>query len=76
MNKYFNLLFPILQKSRKDVKQKVLKALYEMGTEGDFTRIKNKQLDNILEEICCDEDMPDFIGELYDLLAENSTQHH
>lgn len=75
MEKYYNLLFPIIQNSRKDVNKKIFKALYEMGKEGDFNRVGITPVDNILEELYNEEDMPDFIGELYYLLSENSTEH-
>lgn len=75
MEKYYNLLFPIIQNARKDVIKKILKAIYEMGKDGDFNRLGNKEIDNILEDLYNEEDMPDFIGELYYLLSENSTEH-
>ena len=75
MEKYYNLLFPIIQNARKDVKKKIFKALYEMGKEGDFDRVGIKSIDNILEELINEEDMPDFIGDLYYLLSENCTKH-
>lgn len=75
MEQYYNLLFPIIQNGRKDVNKKIFKALYEMGKEGDFTRLGIKSIDNILEDLINEEDMPDFIGDLYYLLSENSTEH-
>ena len=75
MEKYYNLLFPIIQNGRKDLNRKIFKALYEMGKEGDYDRVGNKEVDAILEELYGEEDMSDFIGELYYLLTEESTKH-
>ena len=75
MEKYYNLLFPIIQNARKDVSKKIFKALYEMGKEGDFDRVGNKTIDTVLEELYNEEDMPNFIGELYYLLSESCTEH-
>ena len=75
MEKYYNLLFPIIQNGRKDLNRKIFKALYEMGKEGDYDRVGNKEVDAILEELYNEEDMTDFIGELYYLLTEESTKH-
>lgn len=49
-----------------DVHDKVMSALYEIGTEGDFTRTGNAEADQVLEEVASDEDSAILAGEVSD----------
>lgn len=68
MEEYKFRLFTMIQNDSKKVKENVLSALYEMGKDGDFTRLGINRIDSLLEEILYHEEMSDFIGELYENL--------
>lgn len=73
--KYAHNLLVALSGSTKELQKKTLVALYEMATEGDFTRTMNKKVDAQLEKLLDDEDMADTVGEIYELLEKKIKTH-
>ncbi len=76
---YANLLFEIISNESKEVKQATLKALYEIGKDGDFNRLDSEIINKVLVQLQEEDDMPDCIGEIYDrltkLIAKHSAKH-
>jgi len=68
--KYTQKLLLALIGSKKSLQDKTLSALYEMGTDGDFTRIGHSKVDAILETLLEEEEMSDSAGEIYDSLQK------
>lgn len=73
--KYTHKLLLSLIGSSKDLQKKTLSALYEMGTDGDFSRTGNSKVDAALEALMNDDEMPDIIGEVHDLLEKKIKTH-
>ena len=73
--KYTHKILLALIGTDKDLQEKTLSALYEMGKDGDFDRTGNKKIDEKLEKLLEDEDMPDIIGNVHDLLTKKIKTH-
>lgn len=73
--KYSHKFLLALIGSDKQIQKKTLSALYEMGTDGDYTDTGNSKVDKLLEKLMNEEDMPDFIGEIYELLQKKIKTH-
>jgi hypothetical protein len=48
-----------------NVQKKTKQAIYEIGKEGDFSRVGVKVVDALLEAIMYDEDLNDAVGDIY-----------
>ncbi len=53
-----------------NIQKKTKQAIYEIGKEGDFSRVGVKELDALLEAILDDEDLYDAVGEIYDVVVK------
>jgi hypothetical protein len=73
--KYTQKLLLALIGSKKSLQHQTLSALYEMGKDGDFTATGNSKIDAILEQLLEEEEMPDSIGEIYELLRKKIKTH-
>jgi hypothetical protein len=73
--KYSHKFLLALIGSSKELQKKTLSALYEMGTDGDYTDTENSKIDKLLQELMNEEEMPDSIGEIYDLLQKKIKRH-
>lgn len=73
--KYTHKLLLALIGSSKDLQEKTLSAVYEMGKDGDFSRTGNKKVDARLEILLEDEDMPEIIGDIDALLDKKIKTH-
>jgi hypothetical protein len=73
--KYTHKLLLALIDSDKSLQEKTLSALYELGTDGDYTSTENKKVDAVLKKLANDEEMPDIIGEIHDSLKKKIKTH-
>lgn len=73
--KYTQKLLLALIGKKKDLQNKTLSAVYEMGIEGDFSRTGDKKIDMILEKLVEDDEMPDIVGDIHSLLEKKIKTH-
>lgn len=72
---YVHRIFEVIANESKEVKQATLKALYEMGKDGDFSRLDSEIINKALVQLQEEDDMPDCIGEIYDRLTKLIQKH-
>lgn len=73
--KYTQKLLLALIGAKKELQTSTLSAVYEMGIEGDFRRTGDKKIDRILDTLLEDDEMPDIVGEIVELLEKKIKTH-
>ena len=63
---YGNRIFFALRGKSKNIQEKTLMALYELGKDGDFSRTGDETVDRALEKFSEVEDVFDIVGDVYD----------
>ncbi len=63
-------IFLATKNESANVQKKTKQAIFEIGKEGDFTRVGIPNVDTLLEAIMDDEDLYDAVGEIYDVVVK------